>query len=344
MFVRNSWYVAAWSDEIEPGKLLGRTLLGDAVLLYRGESGRLAALEDRCCHRGLPLSLGSVQGDRVQCGYHGLVFDACGTCVKVPGQERVPPKARVKHYEVIEQDHLVWIWMGDAASADQALVPSHPWHGDPAWGWVKDRYLVRANYQLITDNLMDLTHVGYVHTKTIGGTPQAHSEAEMKVEATERGIKVSRFMPDSVPPPSYTAFHTFATERVDRWMEIEFFPPVTVRVHTGAVDTGTGAREGNRSGGFAFMGLNVQTPETESTTHYFWSGARTQKRDNPVDAVQMLKNLATTFAEDKFIIEAQQISLDRKPEPLVMIANDAGTARSRRLVTALLEAEGQAIR
>ena len=340
MFVYNAWYVGAWADEVKPEGVLGRTLLGLPVVFYRTRDGAALALEDRCCHRGLPLSHGCVVGDRLQCGYHGLVYDRAGTCVLVPGQERVPASAKVRSYPVVEQDHLLWIWMGEAAKADPALITRHPWHDDPAWVWVKDRYLIDANYQLITDNLMDLTHVGYVHLKTIGGTPQAHSEADTKTTRTETGVNVTRWMENSVPPPAYTAACKFGTPTVDRWMEIDFFPPAAVRIHTGATDAGTGARQGRRVGGTAFMGLNVQTPETEKTTHYFWSGARTAGQGGP-DARELLrKSLQVTFAEDKVIVEAQQASLDRTPEvPLVMIASDAGLVHARRLVASMLERE-----
>jgi len=340
MFVRQSWYAAAWADEIPPGGLLARTLLGEPVLLYRGDDGQVAALEDRCCHRGLPLSHGCVRGRDIECGYHGLVFNPEGACIKVPGQSLIPLAARVRSYPVVEREHLVWIWMGDAERADPAAIVSHPWHEDPGWEWVKDRYVIAAHYQLISDNLMDLTHVGYVHGRTIGGTPQAHSEAETVVQATDHGVRVERWMLNSVPPPAYTAACQFNTERVDRWMEIDFFPPATVRIHTGAVDTGTGAQQGRREGGFAFMGLNTMTPETASSTHYFWSGANKRQIGAPSGAERLRASLETTFGEDKRIIESQQKSLERKPEPMVMIASDAGVVRARRLVAAMLEAEG----
>lgn len=342
MFIRQSWYVAAWGDEIAPGTLLARTLLGEPVVLYRTQDGQVAALEDRCCHRGLPLSFGCVRGDALQCGYHGLVFDKAGTCVMVPGQEQVPPKARVRAYPVVEQDHLVWLWMGDPQRADAALIPRHPWHDDPDWEWVKDRYTIAANYQLITDNLMDLTHVGYVHGRTIGGTPQAHSDAETTVAGSDTHVRVERWMMDSVPPPAYTAATKFNTERVDRWMEIDFFAPAIVRIHTGAVDAGTGAREGRREGGFAFVGFNVQTPETERSSHYFWSGANKRQPGGADGRARLRASLETTFGEDKVIVEAQQASLAKYPEPLVAIRSDAGMMRARRLVSQLLERESGA--
>lgn len=343
MFVKNAWYMAAWADEVkaEAGPLLQRTLLGKPVVFYRTTDGTAVALEDRCCHRGLPLSHGCVVGDELQCGYHGLVFDRRGLCVKVPGQERIPPAARVRAYPLVEQDHVLWIWMGDAERADPADIPRHPWHDDPAWAWIKDHYMIQANYQLITDNLMDLTHVGYVHGRTIGGTPQAHSEAESQTKRTERGVRVERWMMNSVPPPAYTAGHSFGTDRVDRWLEVEFFPPAMVRVHTGAVDTGTGAREGNRSGGFAFMGFNLETPETESSTHYFWSGARTLNKATADQVREGLRqSLTVTFAEDKVVVEAQQKSIEADPQaPLVMIASDAGMVQARRIIDQMLKEE-----
>lgn len=343
VFVRNAWYAAAWGDEVVQGRFLTRTLLGEAVVLYRLTDGRVTALEDRCCHRALPLSMGRQCGDILECGYHGLRFDAQGICVSVPGQQRVPAAAKVRAFPVMEQDHMVWIWMGDAAAADPALIVRHPYHDDPGWTWIKDRYLVHGNYQLITDNLMDLTHVGYVHGRTIGGTPAAHSEADTATTATERGVRVERWLMNSVPPPAYTQAMPELPERVDRWMEIDFLAPSIVRIYTGAVASGTGAREGNRSGGVRFYGFNMQTPETEKSTHYFWSGARPTEAGEPVSRQFLLDSLAITFAEDKEVIEAQQVSMDRRPDaPLVMIASDAGMSRARRMVATLAGNEAAA--
>jgi phenylpropionate dioxygenase-like ring-hydroxylating dioxygenase large terminal subunit len=122
MLVYNAWYIGAWADELKPQGVLGRTLLELPVVFYRGEDGRAYALEDRCCHRALPLSHGCVIGDQLQCGYHGLVYDHNGICVKVPGQERVPAQAKVRSYPVVEQDQMLWIWMGEPALADASII------------------------------------------------------------------------------------------------------------------------------------------------------------------------------------------------------------------------------
>jgi len=123
MFLKDSWYVAAWSHEIDDGKLLGRTILGEPVLLYRGEAGHVVAMHDRCCHRGAPLSMGRREGDAVRCLYHGLKFSPSGQCVEIPGQDRIPPKACVRVFKVVERSSWIWIWMGDPARADESLIP-----------------------------------------------------------------------------------------------------------------------------------------------------------------------------------------------------------------------------
>src|SRR3984957_14469623 len=110
MFAKVSWYGATFSAEITD-KPLGRRLLGDPVVMFRMTDGRVAALEDRCCHRGLPLSMGELVGDDLRCNYHGLVFDCSGQCVRIPGQTAIPPSARVSSYPLLEKGGTIWIWM-----------------------------------------------------------------------------------------------------------------------------------------------------------------------------------------------------------------------------------------
>ena len=122
MFLRNCWYVAAIDHELIDGKLLSRMLLGEHVLLYRGESGKVTALNDRCPHRGALLSRGRLEGDAVRCMYHGIKYDGSGKCVQIPGQDMIPPKLRVPGYPVVERGPFIWVWMGEAAKADPALI------------------------------------------------------------------------------------------------------------------------------------------------------------------------------------------------------------------------------
>ena len=181
MFLRNYWYVAGYDHEVSR-RPLGRVILGEPIALYRLEDGTPVALEDRCAHRHLPLSMGRLIGDTLQCHYHGLRYDRSGACVRVPGQDLIPRSARVKSYPVVERYHWLWIWMGDPALADPASIPDYHWFDDPNWG-VKGEYLhVKSNWQLIVDNLLDLTHLAFVHETTIGNSALV-DQATVKVTA-----------------------------------------------------------------------------------------------------------------------------------------------------------------
>ena len=203
MLLRNAWYIGAWVDELGD-KPLARRICGDPVVLFRDGSGKAAALADRCCHRAAPLHLGSLVEAGIQCGYHGLVFDANGRCVTIPGQKLIPQDAQVRSYPTVERDQLVWLWMGDPALADPAKIVDFPYHNDTAhWPNKHAVYSIKGNYMLMVDNLMDLTHLGYLHARTVGGNPGAHVEADMKTARTSTGLKFTRWMRNSLPPPSY---------------------------------------------------------------------------------------------------------------------------------------------
>ena len=172
MFLRNYWYVAATDSEIGR-KPLARTILNEPVVFFRTEDGTPVAFEDRCVHRHLPLSMGRLVGDRLQCHYHGLQYDTAGRCVRIPGQDQIPSTAKVKSYPVVERHRWVWIWMGDPALADPAKITDFHWLDDPDWG-AKSSYLhVKSNWQLVVDNLLDLTHLAFVHETTIGNAALA---------------------------------------------------------------------------------------------------------------------------------------------------------------------------
>jgi vanillate O-demethylase monooxygenase subunit len=339
MFLRNAWYIAAWADEIGE-KPLGRRICNEPVVLFRDREGRAAALADRCCHRAAPLSLGTVVESGLQCGYHGLTFDGSGKCVAVPGQTRIPEEARVRSYPVVEKDQLLWLWMGEASRADPGLILDFPYHNDRArWPNKHDCYPIKGNYMLMVDNLMDLTHLGYLHAKTVGGNPAAHVGAEMKTVRTPTGIKFTRWMRNSVPPPTYVKAAGFKG-RVDRWQEFEWVAPSAILQWTGAADVGTGAYEGNREGGFQFRLFHGLTPETETSCFYFWSVANGYRQDDPEATEQLYREIAPTFIEDKEMVEAQQARMSEFGEGgLVDIASDANRMTMRRFLERMIAEE-----
>ncbi|MBT5458668.1 MAG: aromatic ring-hydroxylating dioxygenase subunit alpha [Rhodospirillaceae bacterium] len=340
MFLKNSWYVAAFDTEIghEP---LARTLLNEPVVLFRTEDGTPVALEDRCCHRALPLSMGKVIGNDIQCGYHGLTFDASGTCVSVPGQNNIPPGAAVRAYPVVERLNWIWIWMGDPALADESLIPDWWWADHPDWACIKGRdgepLYVKCNYELITDNLMDVSHLSYVHTSSIG--TGAVAECPPKTERSERRVTASRWVPDKPAAPFYQKAANFKGN-VDRWLITVTDLPCFTMNDAGSVDLGTDASEGHRDAGVEMRVLNAPTPETETTTHYFYQHARGFEVTNPEWDEIYRTQFTEVFLEDKVILEAQQASLNRDPDGFqIDINDDAPCIAVRRALRDLIEAE-----
>ena len=148
-YLRNAWYVAAWSDDLREGRLLSRTVLKEPVVLYRKADGHVAALHDRCPHRFAPLHMGKVvYGERIQCPYHGLEFDAAGVCAHNPHGQSIPSRLRVRSFPVTEKHKAIWIWMGERAP-DLSKVPDFSVLDNvpEAHATKRDRITIRANYE-----------------------------------------------------------------------------------------------------------------------------------------------------------------------------------------------------
>jgi vanillate O-demethylase monooxygenase subunit len=330
MFPRNAWYVAATPDELGR-ELLGRTLLDRPVVLYRREDGTPVALEDRCSHRFLPLSKGYLVGDVVQCGYHGLEFDCTGACVHVPGQKSVPADAGVAAFPLCEKWRFVWIWMGDPALADQALIPEIWRNEHPDWTVVVGEPIhMRGDYRLVADNLLDPSHVSFVHRSTLG----TNVVAEIPQIATQDGdtVRVTRWILDSPPAPVYAKLGKF-DGNVDRWQIMTFTPPSMVEVDMGSCVAGSGAQQGDRSHGIELRAYNLVTPETAESSFYFWTHVRNFAIDDAAVTEMVRGNFVETFAEDVAVIEAVQDGLKRYADaPVINLAVDAGAIRARRVI------------
>lgn len=336
MFIRNAWYIAAWADEVGQAPL-ARTILNEAIVLYRDLTGKVGALEDRCCHRGTPLRFGEVVEGGLQCGYHGLVFDCSGSCVSIPGQANIPAKARVRSYPIIEKDEFLWIWMGDAEDADTAKIVDYPFHNDHGkWPHKHEVYHIKAGYKLMVDNLMDMTHLGYVHKKTIGGNPKIHVSAQMVVTPKESGLHYIRWMLDCDPPPTYKKAVSFKG-RVDRWQEFEFIAPGSIVQWSGALDVGMEAQQSrDQDGGFSLRLFHGLTPETDTSCFYFWSAANGYRQNEPEATQQLFTEISTAFMEDKAIVEGQQAMLEATGEDrLVDIVSDTARIHMRRTLERL---------
>jgi vanillate O-demethylase monooxygenase subunit len=340
MYVRNAWYVAAWDHEI--GRhLLRRILLDEPVVLYRTAAGRPVALEDRCCHRQAPLSMGKLVGDIVQCPYHGLQFDAAGACVKVPSQERIPPSAKVKSYPVLEKHHWIWVWMGEPAKADPALIEDFHFLDDPKWRYGGNYLHVDANYLLLVENLLDTTHLPFLHPTTLGTDAFARSEFEVKRDGDR--ITVSRYLMNELPAPFHKQMGAFPDGmKVDRWQVTHFGPPSFVKLDIGSAPVGTPVRQGERGAGVNMWNLNAITPETDKTAHYFFAQAYNFKLDQRWVGDMLAKQITDIFMDDMAMVKAQQVNIDLRPAPApVNLGQDKAWVAMRQIVERLAREEQQ---
>lgn len=339
-FPLNAWYAATY--DVEVGRsLMARTVCNQKMVLFRKTDGGVAALEDACWHRLLPLSMGRLDGDEVTCGYHGLVYDAQGRCTHMPSQETLNPSACVRAYPVVEKHRFVWVWPGDPAQADPALVPDMHWNDDPHWAGDGKLITVKCDYRLVIDNLMDLTHETFVHGSSIGN--RAVAEAPFVATHGDRTATVTRWMENIEAPPFWAAQirHARGYEGpVDRWQIIRFEAPATVCIDVGVAEAGSGAPQGDRSRGVNGMVLNTITPETDKTCHYFWAFARNYDLTEQRITHQLREGVAGIFREDERVLEAQQTAMDQHPDHRFYNLNiDAGSMWARRLIDAMVSRE-----
>jgi phenylpropionate dioxygenase-like ring-hydroxylating dioxygenase large terminal subunit len=339
-FLRNCWYVAAWDHELIDGRLLARTILEKPVLLYRGDSGRVVALDNRCCHRGAKLSNGRREGDDIRCMYHGLKFDPGGRCIQIPGQENIPKGLGVRSYPVVERQTLIWIWMGDPERADPAKIIDIPYLTDPAWRGKQGYMNYKANYLLIVDNLSDFAHLAFVHTKTLGGSEEyAYKSRPVAVERLEDGFRVERWHMNAECPP----FHRKVVRgvpKVDRRNVGRMHVPGIFFLESLFAPAGLGVEKGNREGANEYRNCQFFTPETRRSTHFFWNYLHDYDLDDPTIARSLYFSMVEGFLEDKFIIEGQQEMLDADPDfKFHGIVADAPLAHFRRTLERRITAE-----
>lgn len=331
MFLTDCWQVAAFSAEVT-GQVISRMLVDIPVLLYRTAAGEVVAMQDRCPHRYVPLSLGRKHGDIIECGYHGLQFGPSGNCLHVPGQDMIPERAKVPVYPALEKYRFVWVWLGDAAKADPALVPDFHWMDDPEWAVAEGYHFIHADYHFLVDNLLDLSHETFVHPETIGNGAVADSPVSAKVIGGKT-VRVHRDMHGCEPPPQFVALGGF-TGLIDRWHTTLYTPPGFCIIEVGAVPAG----EADRSKGFEARILNLITPATAKSSHYFWAHARNVRRGDAELTDVIRASIVATFKQDKVILEAQQVESDRvgSIDPGVVLGFDVGSVMGRRVLRAAL--------
>lgn len=336
MFIKNVWYVAAFDHEFEQ-PFIARRLLGVPVVMFRTGDGKLAALDDLCPHRLLPLSCGKRVEDQLQCGYHGMRFNAQGQCTEVPGQVNIPSAAHVRSFPLVSRHGLAWIWMGAPELADPDLIPDVHQNDHPDWTASRGYHNIQANYRLVNDNLLDLSHETYVHTRTIGNGEE-ESIANFPVTVTIKDdalIRVHREMPHIDPPPFFSMILQHDGP-INRWQSaIHLVPSINLTI------VGVHPVDSDRANAVIGHAQHLLTPESETSTHYFWSFVRNYRLDDEALTATICKAIQATFDEDKAILEIQQkqAQLLNRPLPAVAIKLDEGPIRARRVLERRLQAE-----
>ncbi len=344
MFVRNCWYMAGWSRDFAAGSLFARTLLGEALVFYRRTDGGLVALDDRCCHRLAPLSLGKIEGDDLRCMYHGLRFGPDGQCKEIPQQTFVSKAVRVRAYPVIERHSAVWIWMGDFAQADADAIPAFVGHEVPEWAMKPDSIEVAANYALVNDNLLDLSHVAFVHRNSFGAgddeSSKVFAETQVKTTQLDHGVRVERRMTNSTVPPYVREL--LPQPRADFYISSDHLVPGIFLLNTRCYPLGTFARYGEDLSAaqafFAEFSCQAVTPIDAQRVYYFFALGPWSQSSELRDFYLQLGHRA--FGEDRAMLEAQQRVIDRSPGSRMMnLAMDGATVAFRSRMEALLCAE-----
>ena len=343
-FLRNTWYVAMFSSDLDEGQLMHRTILNEPILFFRKEDGNVAAIIDRCSHRMAPLSMGKLlPGDRVQCIYHGLEYGPDGHCVKNPhGNCTIPNASHIRSFPVVERHTLIWIWMGDNP-ADPDTIPDYSCLDDqPELHVTRPGYInVKANYELVVDNLLALSHINYVHAGILGNADTV--AADVEVEQDGDTVTVSRNCPDAESPGILQMMSPDGYERGDQWNSITWYAPSNLILEFGVSKVGEPKEKGT-----GYFAIHLLTPETDRTTHYHYTASRWNVLTGDEQNRKIRNNIyeMRTFAfadQDVPVIEAQQVVMDQAGESVkpVLLTVDAGPARYQRVLDRLLKDEGQ---
>lgn len=335
-FLRNTWYMIGWESELA-SSFVYRTIINEAILVYRLDDGTIAAIQDRCPHRFVPLHRGRQVGDVIECGYHGLCFGADGSCVKNPVEGALIPKAaRVRRFPAVARYGVLWVWLGAPAAADPDAIVNLDFLVDPKRSTVQGYLPTRANYELAIDNLSDLTHVQFVHNE-FHASDVFH---KLKSEVVQEGDTVTTMLtlPNGKPAPIYQNAVGGLDAAIDLVNEVQWHAPSVAILRV------RGYRPGERTAAlFDVKSAHIISAESNGTCHYFFGNTRDFALGDPETDEKIRQWQRTAFIEqDKPMLEAQQAYLgDRdllEMQP-VLLPTDAGSVRIRRVLRKLIAAE-----
>lgn len=341
MFLQNSWYVLGWANALAPaGHPIGRVIIEQPIVVWRDERGLLHASEDRCPHRHAPLSHGRVVGNSIQCMYHGMTFGTDGQCLHMPLMNE-PPKASIRIYPVVEKDSWIWVWTGNPALADENLIPSAFGIDDADRPMRSNSIEYDAHYQLVHDNLCDLSHVDFVHDATLRQATGAYwSETAPRILKRDRAIRFERWFENADLPGR-------PGEKVDTWITYDFAVPGIFILQGARYPLGTAKRfDWKAPTGIEPIVRNIDqqavTPVSRTRTAYHYAtGLIGSTPDITRQLATRMDVVMAAFEEDRQMIEAQQKIWDLTDPaiPKLFLPQDKGPFLMRKLMERLIKAE-----
>jgi len=340
-YLKNTWYVAALSTELDKD-LLSRVLLDTKIVFYRKEDGTPVALLDRCPHRFAPLSMGKQCGNDVVCPYHGLAFNSEGNCTSNPhGNKRIPTKAKVPSFPLMEKHGFIWIWMGDEV-ADENQLPDYTTLDTGHNNAIAYTYMKwPCHYELIIDNVMDLSHVDHLHGEIITTRGQLSPQIP-KLEENAGQLAASWEWKQTPPMLIFNDFLPEPGKEASHRVTVTWAKPANIQLSIGC-------SQGNQPITFeseesvSQYDLHVCTPESENSTHYFFVTRRNHHVEDAEYNQIKIQNMHAAFElEDGPILNAVEEAMET-PDFLsldpVLISSDAAPVRVRRTLKALIEEE-----
>lgn len=345
LYTRNDWYVACAQSELAEGGPVAARILDEPLVIWRS-GDRPVVLEDRCVHRAAALSLGRCEGEHLRCMYHGMLFNAAGTAVEIPGQDIIPPNARVRAYPAVTRHGFLWVWMGDPARADAGLIP------DLFEGVDLDAFVLgsgvldfAAEARLISDNLLDFSHLPFVHAASFQSPPD-WAQSTTNVLQLERGIRFERWIENGRGKYLYDPQ---PVEPFDDWLGYDYLIPGVLIMWSGIFPGGTaralrfGRPDFSRAIGQVSTNIQTITPVTERTSRYHFTVGLHRDLGRGDDLIDQLVDVTVrAFNEDKRMIEAQQRVIDGDPDrPLMPTVHDRGVTLYNRLKARLIAEEGR---
>ncbi len=335
------WWIAAYGSEI--GRtLLTRTILGRPVVFYRTEAGEPVALAGLCPHRLFPMARGCLIGDAVQCGYHGFTYDKTGRCIRIPSQDSVPPNFAIRRYPVAERGGLVWIWTGDAGTADPTRLPHLESMGPGSSDWAVEYHplvTIRGRYQLLIDNLLDLSHISFIHATTIpGGGAVVRIPPQISDTPVSYNIeRIGRQLPGN--PHMQLLFPGYSGP-VDHHFDAEYFGPNLIR--TGGAILASAAAPSAEAHPLGITNfIHGITPESPTSVHYFVMTTRNFRlKDQTLSAANLAMG-ALIQPQDLEAIEAIEVNVPQfaSTRRELSCMADAGAIQVRRRLAAQIRAE-----